>query len=99
MKQGDTYYLFAVNTAIDVQGDPVSVADVSFNINMANVPNAVDTLFDGGRQVSVHNGTFTDNFDIYEVHIYSWNEPQSQNAGSTSSSSGSSGGGCFIGSL
>jgi len=66
MREGNTYYLFAVNTK---EG---STAGVSFQINLVQKPAVFDTLFEGGRQISVVNGKVTDDFDVYQVHVYSW---------------------------
>ena len=53
MREGDTYYLFAVNT------NNGAVTGVPFQINI----------------VDVTNGSFTDNFGGYEVHVYYWEAP------------------------
>jgi hypothetical protein len=82
MREGNTYYLLAVNTKKD------TIAAVSFRINLAHKPEAVTVLFEGDRQVVVNNGSFTDGFGPYEVHVYRW---QGSNGGD-----GGGGGGCFI---
>jgi len=74
MRQGNAYYLFAVNTAVNTNGDPIPVTGVSFEINLANKPALVQTLFEGGRQLTMSDGDFTDDFGIYEVHVYQWAE-------------------------
>ncbi len=84
MREGNTYYLFAVNTK---EG---STAGVSFQINLAKKPAVFDTLFEHGRQISVVKGKVTDDFDVYEVHVYYWEKPESDDGG------GGSSGGCFI---
>jgi hypothetical protein len=66
MRQGATYYLFAVNT----KEEPVS--GVSLQINVTQVPLVLDTLFEGDRQVGVSAGQFTDAFSLYEVDVYRW---------------------------
>jgi hypothetical protein len=66
MRQGATYYLFAVNT----KEEPVS--GVSLQINLAQAPSMLDTLFEGDRQLGVSDGQFTDTFGLYEVHVYRW---------------------------
>jgi hypothetical protein len=70
-REGNTYYLFAVNTAVNTDGDPIPISGVSFDINLASAPSKFTVLFEN-RQVEVNNGSFTDNFDgdDYEVHIY-----------------------------
>ncbi len=83
MRDGNTYYLLAVNTKKD------TIAAVSFRINLARKPAAVNILFEGNRQVSANNDGFTDDFGPYEVHVYHW-------AGSTDTNGGGGGGGCFI---
>jgi hypothetical protein len=66
MWDGGTYYLFAVNT------NNGNVTGVPFQLNLVNKPAVFDTLFEGGRQVSVISGTVTDSFGPYEVHVYHW---------------------------
>jgi hypothetical protein len=68
MREGDTYYLFAVNTK--EQG----ISAVLFHINLPDKPALVQTLFEGGRQLAASDGEFTDDFGIYEVHVYQWAE-------------------------
>lgn len=65
MREGETYYLFAVNT------NNGAVAGVPFQINLAEQPCSVNTLFEGGN-VAVDGNTFMDNFSDYEVHVYHW---------------------------
>jgi hypothetical protein len=65
-----TYYLLAVNTRVNADGEPVDNNNVSFEINLVNKPTVFDTLFEGGRQVSVISSAVTDNFGPYEVHVY-----------------------------
>ena len=97
MRDGNTYYLFAVNTK---EG---STAGVSFQINLANKPGELNTLFeDPPRQIPVISGTVTDDFDPYEVHVYHWEGDFEEDAGTDTLQSGGSsgrsggGGGCFI---
>jgi hypothetical protein len=97
MKKDDVYYLFAVNTK------EADAKRVSFDMDSLDIPTSVDTLFEGGRKISIsNNGTFTDDFGLYEVHIYTWNEPQDDSSDSTSAPApvaaggGSGGGGCMI---
>ena len=93
MREGDTYYLFAVNTKEE------EITGVSFEINLAQKPSEFDTLFEGGRQISVTDGKVTDCFNPYEVHVYYWEEPESDDVdtgGGGGGGGGSSGGGCFI---
>jgi hypothetical protein len=52
------------------EGDVTSSA--SFEINLADEPAVIDTMFENNRQVDVVDGNFTDSFDPYEVHVYSW---------------------------
>ena len=81
MREGSSYYLLAVNTKKD------TVAAVSFRINLAHKPEVISVSFEADRQVAVNNGSFTDGFSPYEVHVYRW---QGSNGG------GGGGGGCFI---
>jgi hypothetical protein len=74
MKDGSAYYLFAVNTAVDLQGDPIAISGVSLHINLAQAPSVLDTLFESDRQVAVSDGQFTDDFGLYEVHVYRWED-------------------------
>jgi hypothetical protein len=69
MKQGNTYYLLAVNTKEE------DITGVSFQINLANKPSEFDTLFESDRWISVVNGNVTDDFSIYQVHVYQWEDP------------------------
>jgi hypothetical protein len=68
MKEGDGYYLFVVNTKDG------TLAGASFQINLVEKPSTIETLFEGDRQVDVINGSFTDNFGVYEVHVYYWDK-------------------------
>jgi len=95
MKKDGTYYLFAVNTAVDAQGLPVPVTNVSFQVNLPNVESEFDVLFED-RQVRVNNGTFTDDFlGNYAVHVYQADTVVARNT----DSGGGGGGGCFVSSL
>ena len=68
--RGDNaYYLLVVNTKEE------TISGVPFQIALAHKPAAVEVLFEGGRQLSVNTGNFTDDFDPYEVHVYHWEEP------------------------
>jgi hypothetical protein len=93
MRNGRTYYLLAVNTKED------DISGVSFQINLANKPSQFDTRFEGGREVPVINGTVTDDFGVYEVHVYHWEDPGSAGGDSGGGDGGGSNGGgdgCFI---
>jgi len=68
MREGHTYYLFAVNTKNRM------ITGVSFRNDLANKPSMISVLFENGRQIAVTGGKFTDNFGPYEVHIYHWVE-------------------------
>jgi hypothetical protein len=72
MWEGNTYYLFAVNTKVDSGGEPVGSDGVSFQINLVNKPATFDTRFESDRQISVISGRVTDDFGPYEVHVYHW---------------------------
>ncbi len=85
-----TYYLLAVNTKEE------TISGVSFQINLANKPAVFDTLFEGGRQVSVVSGTVTDSFGPYEVHVYQWQGSFEEDGDGDGGSGGGGGGGCFI---
>jgi hypothetical protein len=63
---GNTYYLMAVNT------QNATITGVSFWVNLALKPEKVEVLFEGDRQLALANGSFTDNFGPYEVHVYRW---------------------------
>ncbi|MEW6381860.1 MAG: hypothetical protein AB1611_19975 [bacterium] len=69
MKNGNSYYLFAVNT---LQQD---ITSASFQINLAYRPAIINTEFEDGRQIEATNGRFTDDFSPYEVHIYQFDRP------------------------
>jgi hypothetical protein len=88
MRRDDKYYLLAVNTKAQ------TISGVTFQINLAKKPQELDTLFEDGRQMSVVDGSVADDFDIYEVHVYAWDDPA--DVAVTGGWSGSSGGGCFI---
>ena len=70
MREGDTYYLFAVNTKKEPN------AGVRFRNDMADKPSMISLLFENDRRIAVSNGIFTDNFCSYEVHVYHWQETQ-----------------------
>ncbi len=84
MRNGRTYYLLAVNTKEE------DITGVSFQINRTRKPSEFNTLFESGRQISVISGSVTDDFGVYEVHVYYWEEPEGDGGG------GGGGGGCFI---
>ena len=98
MWESGKYYLFAVNTKVDSGGEPVENNGVSFQINIGNKPAEIDTLFeDPPRQIPVSSGTVTDDFGLYEAHVYYWEGDFEEDAGTdTPQGGGSSGGGCFI---
>jgi predicted CXXCH cytochrome family protein len=66
MRQGNAHYLITVNTKQE------TVAGVSFQVNMIVESGGIDVLFESGRQVSLQDGSFEDDFGPYEVHVYSW---------------------------
>jgi hypothetical protein len=68
MREGGTYYLFAVNTNSE------TIGGVSFQNGLADKPAVVDVLFEADRQIAVNNGSFADDFGPYEVHVYQWKE-------------------------
>jgi hypothetical protein len=75
MRVGETYYLFAVNTTIDSEGQPISASDVSFNINTVGLPNQIYELLKDDASsslVEVIDGGFNADFGPYEVRIYQW---------------------------
>ena len=69
-RQGDAYYLFAVNTKEEM------ITGVSFQINMTLESSRIDVLFEVRPQPVVTNASFTDDFDAYEVHVYNWDRAQ-----------------------
>jgi len=66
MREGDTYYLFAVNTK------KIAISDTLFRVNLIKAPSTIDTMFEGDRRIPVSNGGFRDHFTPYEVHVYRW---------------------------
>ena len=66
MREGNTYYLVAVNTR------EKEVAGVSFQNNLLNEPSIIHVLFEETRRIVTKEGSFTDDFDPYEVHVYRW---------------------------
>ncbi len=66
MREGNTYYLFAVNTK------KKAITRVSFQSKLANKPSIIRILFESNRQIVAKKGNFTDDFDPYEVHVYRW---------------------------
>jgi len=66
MRRDNTYYLFAVNTKKE------TIKGVSFQLDMVVQSTSVDVLFEHGRQTSLQDGHFADDFDLYEVHVYCW---------------------------
>jgi len=66
MREGATYYLFAVNTKEE------AISDVPFEIKVALAPSVLETLFEGDGEVAVDDGQFSDDFGVYEVHVYRW---------------------------
>jgi hypothetical protein len=91
--------LFTVNTKNG------SSTGVSFEINLELKPDAIETLFEGGRTIPVSDGKVIDSFSTYEAHVYYWDEPEPQeeetpedtgNADSRIGDSNGGGGSCFI---
>ncbi len=76
MRENNTYYLFAVNTAIDSQRKPLPLNEVTFPMKQSFKAGGIDTLFEDGRRIEVSEVgevlQFTDDFDEYEVHVYHW---------------------------
>jgi len=68
MREGDTYYLFAVNAKKE------TVTGVSFRNKLVNKPSTIGVLFENHRQLAAINGNFTDDFGPYGVHVYHWDE-------------------------
>ncbi len=71
MWEGNTYYLFAVNTKEE------TITGVSFQINLTYKPSTINVEFEGRTKVDPANvdsvnGNFTDDFLSYEVHVYQW---------------------------
>jgi hypothetical protein len=66
MRQGGAHYLFAVNTKKE------TITGVQFQDKQIGRPVMIRVLFENGRQISLDNGKFIDNFGPYEVHVYSW---------------------------
>jgi len=66
MKEDGAYYLFAVNT----KKEPIT--GVQFQDKQVGKPEMTRVLFENGRQISLNNGKFIDNFGPYEVHVYYW---------------------------
>lgn len=66
MREGDTYYLFAVNT------EKTGITETLFRINLTKKPSMVDVMFEGNRKIRFSNGGFTDSFGRYGVHVYRW---------------------------
>lgn len=69
MKEGDKYYLFAVNTT------QANVSAVSFQNNLTWKPSIINVLFENDRRISASNGNFTDSFLPYAVHVYEFDTP------------------------
>jgi hypothetical protein len=83
MREGDIYYLFAVNTR------KKAITGVSFGNKQVNKPLIIRVLFENDRQIALNNGNFTDDFGPYEVHVYHWVESsrlKAQRANCTESS-------------
>ena len=70
-RAGNTYYLIAVNTTVDGANDPLPASGVLFDMNTELESSTVDTLFEGGREISV-DSNLLDDFGPYEVHVYKW---------------------------
>ena len=68
MREGDTYYLFAVNTKKE------TITGVQFQNRQVGRPEMMHVLFENGRQVALSSGKFVDDFDPYEVHVYVWTQ-------------------------
>jgi len=68
MRDGQTYYLFAVNTKKE------TIAGASFQCKLADKPSTISVVFENNRQIRVDNGDFKDDFDPYQVHVYHWKE-------------------------
>ncbi len=66
MRESNIYYLFAVNTK------KKAITRVSFQNNVINKPSIIHVLFESNRQIVAKKGSFTDDFDPYEVHVYRW---------------------------
>ena len=66
MKEDGAYYLFAVN----IKKEPIT--GVQFQDKQVGKPEMTRVLFENGRQISLNNGKFIDNFGPYEVHVYYW---------------------------
>ncbi len=71
MREGNTYYLFAVNTK------KKTITRVSFQSKLANKSRIISVLFENNRQIAAKKGSFTDDFDPYEVHVYQWKRDRS----------------------
>ena len=87
MRDGDTYYLFAVNTKKE------SIHGVSFDIKGANKPSMFTVMFEEPREIVLNNAKFTDDFGPYQVHVY---EAKSDGSRGGDGGDGSGGGGCFM---
>jgi hypothetical protein len=66
LRQGDTYYLFAVNT------ENRAMSSVSFGNKLPNRPVTVSVLFENNRRIVATPFSFVDSFGPYEVHVYQW---------------------------
>jgi hypothetical protein len=64
MREGDSYYLFAVNTKKE------TITGVSFQKSKKKRSELVYVLFEDDRRIVSTNGIFTDNFAPYAVHVY-----------------------------
>lgn len=73
MADGNTHYLFAVNTAVDTHGDPVALADVSFTVNLLDKPARIPLLFEETDALRLDEACrFHLDFRPYEVHVLQW---------------------------
>jgi hypothetical protein len=66
IQHGGSQYLVAVNT------ESTNVSGVVFRMKPDRAPLEVTVLFEGGRNITVNNSAFTDDFGPYKVHVYRW---------------------------
>ena len=92
MRDGDTYYLFAVNTKKE------SINGVSFDIKGVKNPSTFAVMFERHREIVLNNAKFTDDFGPYEVHIYkAKSDGTVRDVSSGDDGNGDDdGGGCFV---
>ena len=68
MREGGSYYVFAVNTK-------KKRADrVTFRTKLLNKSSRISVLFEDDKAIRVKNGSFLDSFGPYEVHVYHWKD-------------------------